>query len=61
MKKLISKFSEKLLSKQQLKTVKGGTPYCFCHGSPVDCGPNDTPGGLAERCHPDWQCGGCPF
>ncbi|WP_422080692.1 hypothetical protein [Ulvibacterium sp.] len=32
MKKIISKFSKKLLSKQQLKTVKGGTPYCFCDG-----------------------------
>ncbi|WP_282162918.1 hypothetical protein [Ulvibacterium marinum] len=36
MKKLISKFSDKLLSKQQLKAVKGGsTPYCFCVGSGI--------------------------
>ena len=38
MKKIVSKFSEKMLSKQQLKTIKGGTPYCFClGGSPVQC------------------------
>ncbi|GAB5472950.1 MAG: hypothetical protein Mars2KO_10490 [Maribacter sp.] len=41
MKNLISKFSQKLLSNQQLKSVKGGcggTPYCFCQdGSPVRC------------------------
>ncbi|WP_425236686.1 hypothetical protein [Ulvibacterium sp.] len=42
MKKIISKFSDKLLSKQQLKTVKGGaTPYCFCLNphTPVNCPP----------------------
>lgn len=38
MKKLISNFSDKLLSNQQLKTVKGSGYYCFCGGggAPVD-------------------------
>ncbi len=44
MKKMISKFTDKLLSNQQLKTVKGGTPYCFCNGSPVNCGSQVPPG-----------------
>ncbi len=33
MKKLISQFSDRLLSKEQLKTVKGGTQYCTCDGT----------------------------
>ncbi len=39
MKNLISKFSDKLLSNQQLRTVKGGNYYCLCAsgggGAPV--------------------------
>lgn len=62
MKKLISIFSDKLLTKQQLKTVKGGTPYCFCDGSPVNCGPGSPPG--SESCPGDNHGGGgidpCP-
>ncbi|WP_422080693.1 hypothetical protein [Ulvibacterium sp.] len=54
MKKIISKFSDKLLSKQQLKTVKGGTPYCFYNGSPVDCPPGCSPG--SQLSHPDRPC-----
>ncbi len=40
MKKIISKFSDKLLSKQKLKTVMGGTCYCNCgdYPFPVPCG-----------------------
>ncbi len=46
MKKIVSKFSDNLLSKERLKTVKGGgTPYCFCGSSPVNCPPG-------------WCCGG---
>lgn len=46
MKKLISKFSDKLLSNASLRAVKGaGVPYCFCNGSPVDCPPGETGGG----------------
>ncbi len=55
MKKIISKLSDKLLSKEQLKTVKGGTPYCFCCGSPVACPPGYPPGGEAPF---PWCCGG---
>ena len=56
MKKLISKFSDKLLSNQQLKTVKGGNYYCTCAGgAPINtssqtacynlCYPNGSGGG----------------
>ncbi|WP_158594721.1 hypothetical protein [Ulvibacterium marinum] len=58
MKKLISKFSDKLLSKEHLKIVKGGaTPYCFCVGSSayVACPPGYGPGG-----HVPSGVGGCP-
>jgi len=45
MKKLISKFSDKLLSNASLRAVKGaGVPYCYCDGSPVDC-PSGVSGG----------------
>lgn len=30
MKKLLTKFAGNLLSKQQMKTVKGGIEYCRC-------------------------------
>ncbi|NJB70330.1 natural product precursor [Saonia flava] len=53
---MISKFSDKLLSNQQLKTVKGGsTPYCFCYGSPVNCPPGETGGSPLPPNSP-----GCP-
>lgn len=50
MKKIILKLSDKLLSNQQLKSIKGGgTPYCFCNGSPVNCDhPDDSPGGQSH-------------
>jgi hypothetical protein len=45
MKNLILKFSDKLLTNQQLKTVKGGsTPYCFCRGAQVNCPYGYAPG-----------------
>lgn len=52
MKNIISKFSDKLLSKQQLKTVKGGaTPYCFCisSGAYIDCPWGYGPGGQVPQ------------
>ncbi len=57
MKKILSKFSDKLLEDQQLKTVKGGaTPYCFClSGQPVACPP-----GYALGSHLPPGVGGCP-
>lgn len=61
MKKLISKFSNKLLSNQQLKTVKGGITYCFCNGNPIACAPNGLPGPSgygAEICYQS-PCPGC--
>lgn len=64
MKKLISKFSDKLLSKQQLKTVKGGAQYCFCSGQLVYIGSSFPPGweGCTAFCQ-DYGSnpgGGCP-
>jgi natural product precursor len=32
MKELLKKFSEQMLSKQQLQCIKGGTSYCNCNG-----------------------------
>lgn len=65
MKRLISKFSDKLLSNASLRAVKGaGIPYCFCDGSPVDC-PSGVSGG-GDACpgtNPisGWKVGGSKF
>lgn len=32
MKQLLKKFSDHLLSQQQIKNIKGGTTYCMCSG-----------------------------
>lgn len=55
MKKLISKFSDKLLSNQQLKTVKGGTQYCNCGDG---AGPQPVPSG--QTCSQVCNGGGYP-
>lgn len=33
MKKIVEKFANSLLSKEQMKSVKGGTTYCNCGGT----------------------------
>lgn len=55
MKNLISKFSDKLLSNEQIKTIKGGaTPYCFCNGAQVNCPPGARPGSQLGPEHGCW-------
>lgn len=51
MKKLMSSFADKLLSNQQLRTVKGGNYYCTCGngGGPFNAA-------SAQDCHV--QCWG---
>lgn len=62
MKKLISKFSDRLLNNQQLKVIKGGNQYCNCGGTPVYTGSTLPPEGCVEFCrnYGSNPGGGCP-
>lgn len=41
MKKMLLKFSDSLLSREQTKGIKGGTTYCRCNGQLVGIASNN--------------------